>query len=140
MNKNAVLVGRGGFEPRTRLLKAFIYKAFSDYNPPTTQENRADFIRLYCFLLYAKKVIRFSQVDNFLYGNPEKIIKENNIMPQGICATARCTNSFVGIFRRKFRHIFEVYNFFYFSLRTIIIIIANSLNVSSGKLLTISSK
>ena len=64
MNKNAFLVGRGGFEPKRETRNPFIFKAFSDYNPPTTQENRADFIPLKPAFFLAKKVIRLLEVDN----------------------------------------------------------------------------
>ena len=62
------LVGRGGFEPKSATRNPFIFKAFSDYNPPTTQENRADFITfLNCFLLYVKKLSVFRRRITFLF-------------------------------------------------------------------------
>ena len=33
MNKNAVLVGRGGFEPKRKPKKSLFFNAFSDYSP-----------------------------------------------------------------------------------------------------------
>ena len=47
MNKNAVLVGRGGFEPKRETRNPFIFKAFSIYNPPTTQNRIVHFCLMF---------------------------------------------------------------------------------------------
>ena len=47
MNKNAVLVGRGGFEPKRETRNPFIFKDFSDYNPQTTQSRIVHFCLIF---------------------------------------------------------------------------------------------
>ena len=60
MNKNAVLVSRGGFEPGCSLHNPFIYKGFKHYSPFVRQikiiSNLDNFIRKYFFCKLSTKI------------------------------------------------------------------------------------